>query len=134
MHDINESPPGADPSVLNNRQKIIGPTIMSLFFLLPELCEMRDEINEKKLHDQTSTFFSAAPQPVKWQPYPVGKLTGKYVGHQVRLFKIPNDENAAREFCVFLKGKGFDSSTGPTSKTNTPSVIVDLTSSSYKYK
>ncbi len=82
---------------------------------------------EIKLNDLTCTFFRSE-RSNSWKVFPQNRLTGEYVGHQLRFFNMKADESEkAQELTAHLQTSGF---AAKTSKTQSgPSIIVDLTTS-----
>ena len=57
--------------------------------------------------------------------YPKERLTGSYVGHQVRFFNIPKaKEPEAKSLCIYLTNLGFYTNVSATK--NSASVLINL--------
>lgn len=86
----------------------------------------------EKLNTITSSFFNNKA-PTNWKIYPSERLTGKYIGHQVKFFTFPVEQSTQAEpFFNRLKQNGFDAELKKAN--NRPSLVVDLTTSKLALK
>lgn len=91
-----------------------------------------ESTKENKLNFVTKSFFNNKT-PANWKVYPHERLTGKYVGHQVRFFNMPTEYAAqATPFFNTLKQNGFE--TELKKANDKPSIVVDLTTSMLAHK
>lgn len=89
--------------------------------------DLTNKNKEDHLNNATLTFFKERA-PAQWKIYPSDKLTGNYVGHQVRFFTFPKDQAIqAKIFSERLQQNGF--SAALKSAGEKPSIVVDLTTS-----
>jgi hypothetical protein len=82
------------------------------------------------LEEKEKLLFTKTELPAtEWKIYPQEKLTGKFVGHQVRFFTFKGSQKeGAVKWVEELKKDGFDTRLSQASNGNS-SIIVDLTDS-----
>jgi hypothetical protein len=87
------------------------------------------EQKELQLYKKTQSLIENDLSNSGWKIYPEAKLTGKYLGHQVRFFTFnsSNKDHASKLF-EDLKSDGFGTELKQAPNGN-PSIIVDLTNS-----
>ena len=86
------------------------------------------EQKDRKLLAITRDFFN---EQLTWKQFPKDNLVGKYIGHQVRFFTMQEKiKTKASEFVAHLNKGGFNAEL--KSANNKPSIVVDLTTSTFK--
>jgi hypothetical protein len=112
-----------------SHQKILTSPVATSTSINPEVKDSSLAVKEKEaqLLQKTKAIFNE-PLPSTWKMYPSDKLSGKYIGHQVRFFTLSAGENVrAKSLCDELKKVGFDAEL--KSAKDKPSLVVDLTTS-----
>lgn len=87
---------------------------------------------DERLSSLTSSFFKK-PVAALWKEYPQTKLANtKYAGHQMRFFTMKDDMSQAGAFVDHLIGKGVKVELKEAN--GKPSIVADLTESTFTYK
>lgn len=91
----------------------------------------KDTLKSQKLSELTQGFFNRNPK-IEWKVYPDSQLKGRYVGHNVRYYNLPDSEkNQADTLKSQLSKAGFD--TELIAHGNNKSLVVDLSTSNPKF-
>lgn len=121
--------PGLTKEEIDDAYKLAKGGFNSNINIMAKLDSLIGNDNETKLNTVTSSFFKTGA-PAKWKVYPAERLTGKYIGHQVRFFNIPTEHSVqAKPFANILKQNGFEAEL--TKAKDKHSIVVDLTRSKF---
>lgn len=90
-----------------------------------------EDLKSLQLSKLTIGFFNRKPS-VEWKEYPINQLTGRYVGHNVRFYNIPESQNdQAEALKIKISSAGFD--TQLITNGSKKSLVVDLSISNPKF-